>query len=242
MSNNITNIRPREDFLIHNGFKKRIPAQTIRPLGSKLFTPYTIMKILKSKFKDSWTCTVTSSPKLEFYSQLKSNFIKESYLDNVANYIDRANITRIRISAHRLEVELGRRNKIPRIERTCSWCEKQLGTRNVEDEHHFLVHCNLYEPSRNKVHKKIHDILHDQSTPYPSHQHNPLKAPLTSHLHFITENSEIYKSLSAESQVHMSRVVARFVTSCFKNRKNYIDSLTCCAKSPAANDRDSPRV
>ena len=39
---------------------------------------------------------------------------KESYLDHVLRYNDRANTTRLRISTHRLEVELCRYNKTTR--------------------------------------------------------------------------------------------------------------------------------
>ncbi|MCP4459356.1 MAG: hypothetical protein GY816_15245, partial [Cytophagales bacterium] len=103
----------KEEFLIHNGFKKRIPPQSILPICSKIFTTHIIMKLLKLHFKESWFSVVNTSPKLEFYKEIKPSFIKEGYLDIVKNYTDRANITRLRISAHRLEIELGRRTKTP---------------------------------------------------------------------------------------------------------------------------------
>ena len=131
-------VPPKEDFLIHNGFKKRIPQQIITPMGSKLFTPYIILRSLKLNFKDSWSAYLNSSKKLEFYRQLKSKFTKEPYLDRVTNYHDRANITRLRISAHRLEIEVGRYNNTPKDERICAWCNIVLDENTIESELHLL--------------------------------------------------------------------------------------------------------
>ncbi len=104
---------PKEDFLIHNGFKKRVPSQSTQPLSSNTYTPHIIMKILKSRLKESWKCCVDASRKLEFYREIKDTFIKESYLDQVKDYNDRVNVTRLRISAHRLEIELGQHSNTP---------------------------------------------------------------------------------------------------------------------------------
>ena len=93
---------PQENFLIHNGFEKFLPQQTKRPNRSEQFTPHVILKSVKEEFKDSWTSYINSSSKLKFYKSIKCNFAKESYLDHVTNYTDRANMTRLRISAHRL--------------------------------------------------------------------------------------------------------------------------------------------
>ena len=126
----------KENFLFHNGFKKRIPPQTITPHKSKYFTPHVIRKSLKLNFKQSWLSSVQTSSKLEFYKEVKTEFSKENYLDTVQNYLDGASLTRLRISAHRLEIELGRRNKTSRSERTCAWCELTCQTYKVENESH----------------------------------------------------------------------------------------------------------
>jgi hypothetical protein len=98
---------------------------------------------------------MNASRKLEFYRSLKSSFTKESYLDHVKTYTDRSNLTRLRITTHRLEIEIGRRNKIPRTERVCHWCKTTLGTETVEKESHFISNCDLNAKSRHKVHKKF---------------------------------------------------------------------------------------
>ncbi len=150
---------PKENFLIHNGFKKRIPSQSTQPLGSKIFTPYVVMKILKSRFKQSWINCINTSRKLEFYREAKDTFTKESYLDHVNRYSDRINITKLRISAHSLEIETGRHNNTPREERICSWCKITLGTDNIEDESHFLSYCDLNAVSRRNTFNKIRSII-----------------------------------------------------------------------------------
>ena len=104
----------QENFLIHNGFVKRIPTQTMKPIKSRSFTPHIILKTLKSHYKESWQLTKTASPKLAFYNRIKDDFCKEKYLDCVDNFYDRANLTQLRISAHELQIELGRRKNIAR--------------------------------------------------------------------------------------------------------------------------------
>ena len=47
------NIPQKENFMIHNGFAKKLPAQTLKPLISKHFSAYTIMKRIKTIFKES---------------------------------------------------------------------------------------------------------------------------------------------------------------------------------------------
>ena len=131
----------KENFLIHNGFKKRYPPQSITPNHSGQFTPFIIMKSLKYKFRASWHSGLIGSNKLEFYRTIKHSFTKEAYLDHVKVYADRSNLTKLRISAHRLEIEVGRWRKILQAERTCLWCNNTLSTlttENESNESHFI--------------------------------------------------------------------------------------------------------
>ena len=216
---------PKEDFLIHNGFKKQIPSQSTQPIGSKIFTPHIITKRLKCSFREYWESCINTSQKLEFYSDLKSKFNKECYLDSVIKYADRTNITRLRISAHRLEIELGRYNQTPRDDRICSWCNIVLGSSTIENEDHFLNHCDLNAASRRKVLDKIQSIISNQNTPSATSHPFQTVIPGTNVLKLISNNSEIIESITNESQVHLTRVVARFATTCINNRKKFVDSL-----------------
>ena len=220
---------PKEDFLIHNGIRKRIPPQSKTPISSNIFTPHVILKSLKQNFKSKWFSYINSSPKLEFYREIKSNFIKEQYLDQVTNYTDRANITRLRISAHRLEIELGRYNKTPRDERICSWCNLVLGVSTIENEAHLLNHCDLNAASRHKTMNKIKTLLDLNHCP-ASLSHSV--STITNHTNFMkvisTGSDHITSSLTSESQVQISRIIARYSTTCLNTRKTFQDS---CGKT-----------
>ena len=58
--------------------------------------------------------------------------------------IERTTLTRFRLSNHKLLIELGRYQKIPRKERLCNICQSG----EVEDEHHFANPCEAYRNIR----------------------------------------------------------------------------------------------
>ena len=60
-------------------------------------------------------------------------------------------LSKVRLSSHRLEIEVGRwvrPNRTPLDQRKCRAGNK------VEDEFHFLLECDLYSQNRNKYIKK----------------------------------------------------------------------------------------
>ena len=217
---------PQENFLVHNGFKKRLPQQTKRPNNSEQFTPHIILKSVKSKFKDSWTSYINSSSKLEFYKSVKFTFAKESYLDQVPNYTDRANMTRLRISAHRLEIELGRYSNTSREKRICSWCKIVLGKDAIESESHFLNECDLNAHIRRKTTNKVNSLF---SCPTVSLSMPPKTVTNSTNHFLLLSDSELLKSLTNESQAHLYRIIARFVTNSLQNRKKFTESVSLAA-------------
>ena len=56
-------------------------------------------------------------------------------------------ISRFRMGAHALEVEVGRHKNITFENRLCRYC-KSIGRNCVEDEQHFLFECQLYDDIR----------------------------------------------------------------------------------------------
>ena len=205
----------KENFLFHNGFKKPIPPQKVKPNISRHFTSYIIMKNLKTKFKESWLSNVQASSKLEFYKKVKHEFVKENYLDSVQNYSDRVSLTRLRISAHRLMIELGRRTKAPRSERVCAWCKLTLGTNEIENEIHFLDQCDLNAILRRNLVTKIDSILSTQPV-------------LSDPSHFFNLNQQIHPSsddMQNKTQVHLPRIIGRYVSNSLKNREKFLESL-----------------
>ena len=177
------------------------------------------MKALKARFKELWQENVNTSSKLEFYKQVKSEFGKEIYLDTVHNHKDRTSLTHLRISAHRLEIELGRRSGISRQDRTCKRCTRNGLTNEIEDESHFLNVCSSNNDIRNILISKANSLLtnHDNIT---SHQ------PITLDIIQLTNfSSSLLKSVSPENQAHLCRITARYVNNAFVTREKFIDSL-----------------
>ena len=95
----------------------------------------------------------------------KLNLSYEKYLNFHPDFHKRKSITKLRISAHRLEIELGRyqiknKRKIEAKERLCQICQ----TNEVEDEKHLLLSCPKYDSHRKIMLKKLFDIFPDLST------------------------------------------------------------------------------
>ena len=225
---------PREDFLIHNGFAKYIPKQTTRPRISKLFTPFKIIKNLKSHFKEAWESSKHTSPRMEFYDRNKIKFCKENYLDCISNYFDRANLTKLRISAHDLEIEMGRRKNIPRKDRFCKWCISSSGTKIIEDEDHILHNCSLYSSARQKTIQLASEVI----------GYLPPQADLMSLLNYssIVQNTSQHnpsRVATREKQtiinvpcVPVIQAIAKFITTCLNTRTHKSQPPSVAAKKP----------
>ena len=96
----------------------------------------TIKTILSEYYLKCWhsDCNLHSSKKLRCYCSFKTNFGFERYLSHVKKFEHRKNITRLRISAHRLQIERGKYQGIPKEERKCLRCDSA----DIDDEKHFL--------------------------------------------------------------------------------------------------------
>ena len=98
-----------------------------------------------------------TSGKLDTYFSIKKSFEMEKYLSMSKFYL-RKSLCKLRVSAHRLMIEIGRYNKtrLQRDERICKNCD----TGKVEDEFHFLLECPNYIHERhaffNNIKTKIH--------------------------------------------------------------------------------------
>ena len=92
-----------------------------------------------------------SEGKLCTYSTFKCNFGLEKYLFLLNNFEQRRNLTKFRISAHRLHIERGRYQGTPRHNRTCLRCSSN----EVDDEGHFLFSCNSSEEERDILNEII---------------------------------------------------------------------------------------
>ena len=91
--------------------------------------------------------------KLRTYRKFKTCIKYEKYL-NIRNVEIRKNITRLRISAHKLRIETERFNNklqyIPPEMRTCLNCNRK----ETEDEFHVIIACPKYSSIRDDLFQK----------------------------------------------------------------------------------------
>ena len=193
-----------------------LPPQKLKPNASKHFTPHIIVKILKQHFKDIWLCNVNFSPKLEFYNKYKTTFIKEDYLDCIQNYNDRSNLTKLRISAHNLEIEVGRHQSKGRDERSCSWCFVSLGQNILENEEHFTNTCDFNAPIRRITLHKI-----KMSLPFG----NQTCSTVSKNLNTLSLTPPDNLTLTLEEKTLFYQIISRYISICSKRRKRFIESL-----------------
>ena len=99
---------------------------------------------MKQKYICYWQHTVQNSQKLEFYRSFKNEYTSSKYLELTWRVPDRRTITELRISNHKLMIELGRYNNTPRDNRLCPVCD----CNQTEDEIHFLFYCPKYTTIR----------------------------------------------------------------------------------------------
>ena len=78
------------------------------------------------------------SSKLRTYAVFKSEPGLEKYLTDVKNFAIRQQVTKFRLSNHRLAIETGRHSGIEQNKRFCDFCPTI-----VEDEAHFLFQCPI---------------------------------------------------------------------------------------------------
>ena len=90
--------------------------------------------------------TITSGEsKLRTYGKIKKHIGFESYLNDVTNVRDRVAMTKLKLSNHKLMIEVGRHKNIDKDNRLCSTYSV------VETEIHFLAECPLYSDLRSSL-------------------------------------------------------------------------------------------
>ena len=109
--------------------------------------PYTdIKQRLIDDYLQKWYAEINNSSRLQSYSIFKHSFKIESYLNTLSNKKYRIALSRFRISAHNLEIEIGRYEDRDRKERLCKSCNMKV----IENEYHFLLVCPHYRDLRIK--------------------------------------------------------------------------------------------
>ena len=103
-----------------------------------------IKRKLHENYLEFYKEKLASSEKLTFYKHIDRDYSLAPYLLNIKNHNFRQALTKLRISAHKLEIESGRYNKTQREKRICKVCSIA-----VEDELHFSTSCPKINNRRN---------------------------------------------------------------------------------------------
>ena len=124
------------------------------------FDLYWVRKI--NEFKPSKNDPLDHN-KLRTYKMFKGSFTREPYIDYIRNRNQRSYLTRLRIGAHSLAIELGRRHRpiTPIHKRVCSFCQTDVHWNMpnqtcypnpdfgaLDDELHFLTACPRFTNTR----------------------------------------------------------------------------------------------
>ena len=94
--------------------------------------------------------TMQNSSKLEFYNTFKTDCTPSYYLGLTRKLNERKQLVKFRLGNHKLRIETGRYDQIPRVNRLYPLCKSN----QIEDESHFLIYCNKYSILRNEFCKK----------------------------------------------------------------------------------------
>ena len=164
---------------------------------------------MKLRFAKLWEDEKQRQSKLSFYNDFKCNFIFEKYLE-IRNPKHRSALTKLRTSAHQLEIETGRYKNLDSLDRFCKYCEEnqnddELPTLclpfyrpiHIGDESHFLIDCPILSNLRAKLPTNLQSALLNK------------------------DYSNIFNDLG------MSTRLGRFVHEAFEVRKKWLAPTLC---------------
>ena len=113
------------------------------------------VSLMKQEYISYWQNTLHHSQKLEFFRSFKSDHTTSNYLDLTRGTAEIKKLVKLRISKHKLMIELGRYNQITRDNRNCPFC----GSNQIEDEIHFLFNCSKCSLIRNNFYNKVKILI-----------------------------------------------------------------------------------
>lgn len=107
--------------------------------------------VMLNKYTEEWRENIKIKPKLRTYAKFKHDLTVPDYITSIHNRYVRSLIAKLRCGILQLHVETGRYNQVKLEDRICSLCQQNA----VEDELHFLCHCDLYRDLR----KELYDFV-----------------------------------------------------------------------------------
>ena len=90
--------------------------------------------LMQKKYISYWNHTLQHSQKLNFYCKIKTNYSPSAYLDLTRKNPSRKTLVKLRISSHKLRIETGRYDNMPRDDGLCSFSN----CNRIEDETIFI--------------------------------------------------------------------------------------------------------
>ena len=99
---------------------------------------------LMSEHTLSWKKSLLHKTKLEIYQKYKVLYRCKDYCKINLRISQRSLIAKMRLGVFPINLETGRYNNVPRLERYCDMCDLRL----VEDEIHVLFYCPAYSDQR----------------------------------------------------------------------------------------------
>ena len=94
---------------------------------------------VKQEYISYWQDTLQHSKKLEFYRSFKTDHTSSSCLDLTRGTAERGALVKLRISNHKLMIEIARYNQTTKDNRHCRFC----GCNVIEDESKFTFFFNV---------------------------------------------------------------------------------------------------
>ena len=165
----LVNMAYRENIMMNTNWCKTIQILNAKyDLHSRQYEPKDfpslVKKVIKLDFTRHWKSRITNpevEKKLSLYSKIKTDFKIDPYTD--LPFRDRQIISKMLCASHKLEVETGRYQSIPREQRICKVCPLKM----VEDEEHFIMKCPAYDEIRNQYlgstnHTDIKNLLSER--------------------------------------------------------------------------------
>ena len=119
-------------------------------LLTKLTLKSNIASLMQQKYILYWEHTMQNSTKLKFFNTFKNDYAPSSYLGLTNKLSERKELVKLWIGNHKLLIETGRYDQIPRVNRLSPIC----ASNEIEDESHFLIYCNKNSIVRIKFYKK----------------------------------------------------------------------------------------
>ena len=103
---------------------------------------------------------MNNTTKLSFFCTFKIEYKMEEYLSIIKNPTIRRTFSQYRVSNHKLQIERGRYENVPREQRICKLCNSDV----VENEYHFALTCPKYEDLRKNSNNILKNIFYLNAT------------------------------------------------------------------------------